>query len=497
MKLLYLIGLGATAMGLATDPGPQTASDGPVPTAPRPLFAPGVGADIIDFEGIVPGTVLSAVFGVGGSGPVLVSGLNPSFGPGVNAAVVFDSSDPSGDDFDLGTPNETCPAPGPGIGIGGEVGSPNENCTPQGNLLIIAEDLVDTSPADGIIDDPDDADLVGGGLKFDFSALGSVSLCGLTLIDVEANEPGAEVILTLNDLSTVPLPLPQTGDNGVIDVILPCGLITGVVAVEIVLNGSGAIDNLAFMEEGTVKCSPCIETILKCEDAAAGQPIAFVGRVANCGDVALFDVTVVHDNGTPAFPGDDVLVLSLPVLAPGAQMGFSGTYFPSVPAGQPSTLTATSTGSPPKDCQLGDVSHSQTATCTQEAGGGGEGCTPGFWKNHTELWDEPSDPIAAAAGFTTGTSFNEFFGLTPAESGFADTLTMLGAVNLGGGGAFKLARHGIPGLLNIAAGLDWDFPPGITDAAGLAQAIHDAYVTDIFEPLASQIAAGNEGVCPF
>mmetsp|Transcript_25496 Transcript_25496/g.46032 ORF Transcript_25496/g.46032 Transcript_25496/m.46032 type:complete len:81 (-) Transcript_25496:194-436(-) len=59
---------------------------------------------------------------------------------------IFDSGNPGGEtryacgDSDLGTPNEKCSKnPGPGRGIGGEPGSPGENCEPLGNVLIVQE----------------------------------------------------------------------------------------------------------------------------------------------------------------------------------------------------------------------------------------------------------------------------------------------------------------------------------------------------------------------
>jgi len=120
-------------------------------------------------------------------------------------------------------------------------------------------------------------------------------------------------------------------------------------------------------------------------------------------------------------------------------------------------------------------------------------CSPGFWKNHWLFWDEASDPVASAAGFTTSTSFNAFFNLTAAESGFADSLTMLGALNLMGGDGAKLARHGVAGLLNIAAGLNYSYS---TNAAQLRNEIRNAYLTNTFEPLATDLDLANNDFCP-
>lgn len=121
------------------------------------------------------------------------------------------------------------------------------------------------------------------------------------------------------------------------------------------------------------------------------------------------------------------------------------------------------------------------------------GCTQGFWKTHTELWDEPGDPYAVDAGFTADTSFNAYFGLTPAQSGFADEVMMYHAINMGGGFEAKLARHGIAALLNIASEYDYRLT---NDVDWLRNAIRQALIDDEFEPLATDLdMANNEVEC--
>jgi hypothetical protein len=65
---------------------------------------------------------------------------------------------------------------------------------------------------------------------------------------------------------------------------------------------------------------------------------------------------------------------------------------------------------------------------------GNDGCTPGFWKNKLEFW-----PVS------TSTTFAEAFGV--AIPGKED-LTLLQALNLGGGGVNALLRAGAAGYLN-------------------------------------------------
>lgn len=206
-------------------------------------------AETINFEGFAEGAIVSVVVGDGGSGPILVDGFNPMLGG--NTAIIFDSSCPpgiltdcSGEDEDLGTPNEDFG--GPGIGAGGESGAPFENNMAQGNVLIIAEDLVDVVVPFGFVDDPDDANENGASLNFDFSALGAVTIESIIIIDVEEAENAAEVsFFNVFDVQIGgPFDLPKVGNNGL--EVVDLGSVPGVVRMEVGLNGSGAIDNIVF-----------------------------------------------------------------------------------------------------------------------------------------------------------------------------------------------------------------------------------------------------------
>jgi hypothetical protein len=214
--------------------------------------------ETIDFEELPVGTVVGQVFGDGGSGPIIVFGENPN-APAINAAVIFDSANPSGDpcggglDFDLGTPNEKFG--GPGVGVGGASG-PFANMVAQGNILIINE-------ACGLWENPvprpNDADLLGASFDFDFSNVGSgtVTIYSITIIDVEPDEPSAKVELFDGfDNLLSEFTLPQTGNNGV--AITGLGYTPGVAAMVVTLNGSGAIDNIVFETEhgGGEGCTP-------------------------------------------------------------------------------------------------------------------------------------------------------------------------------------------------------------------------------------------------
>ncbi len=247
------------------------------------------------------------VFGSGGSGPIQVRAFNPRFGLAVNAAVIFDSARPTGFDFDLGSPNETCVPPGPGRGVGGQRGKPFENCpaVPLGKTLIVGENLVDRN-RDGLIDDPDDEGLAGFKesvhIEFDFSAIGTVTLLELAIIDTE--EPGP-VVQAFNSSNTLVgwRVLAMTGDNGLAQ-RESLGPTSGVSRVVIALQGSGAIDNLRFRQAPAIDVEKLTNgnqadgrTDADIPAVAPGDPVSWSYRVTNTGDLPLSNVSVTDDQG--------------------------------------------------------------------------------------------------------------------------------------------------------------------------------------------------------
>jgi hypothetical protein len=75
----------------------------------------------------------------------------------------------------------------------------------------------------------------------------------------------------------------------------------------------------------------------------------------------------------------------------------------------------------------------------------GEGCTPGYWKNHVERWDGlDNDDFTQTVRFDQ--SFNLVFGVDTTYSGLSDTETLHDAVSAGGGGLRALNRHAAAGL---------------------------------------------------
>lgn len=87
----------------------------------------------------------------------------------------------------------------------------------------------------------------------------------------------------------------------------------------------------------------------------------------------------------------------------------------------------------------------------------GEGCTPGYWKNHLEDWPP--------TGYGPADDFDTVFGVDL----FSPDITLEMAANARGGGVKKLARHGTAALLS-AAHPDVDYPFTVAEVIALVQA---------------------------
>lgn len=111
---------------------------------------------------------------------------------------------------------------------------------------------------------------------------------------------------------------------------------------------------------------------------------------------------------------------------------------------------------------------------------GGEGCTPGFWKQaqHFDAWTDPYDP---------GDLFSDHF-----ENAFPGK-TLLQVLQQGGGGLNALGRHTVSALLNAAS-------PGVDFAFTRAQVINGFNAVfpgtaAAYEALKNEFEAENERGC--
>jgi len=203
------------------------------------------GAVVVDFSGFAPGTVLA---GDGPAGPVagtILSGFTMSCtraGDGPHAALVFDSKAPTGGDEDLGTPNVDFG--GPGIGLGGGFGAGGANDRAYGNLVVVAESLLDTD-GDGLVDAPEDA---GGGGTLAFAFDEPVTVAHVVLVDVDANET-ASVRLYRGEALAVEIAAAALGNNSVQKLI--ARFYPGISRMEIVFSGSGGLAEFAYAPQST------------------------------------------------------------------------------------------------------------------------------------------------------------------------------------------------------------------------------------------------------
>jgi hypothetical protein len=163
---------------------------------------------VINFEnGLLRGDIVSLL--PTSSGVISVIGINPKENQDENHAMIFDTRD-TNQDTDLVVPNGN-----------------------NGNVLIIANNAQnDQIPNDNAF---------GGVFRFDFTTLQYeyAKVNSFLLIDNESD--GGTVKLTFKDGNTETLTLPETGDQqqDVVDINKD-----NVITMEIILEGSGAIDNI-------------------------------------------------------------------------------------------------------------------------------------------------------------------------------------------------------------------------------------------------------------
>ena len=105
-----------------------------------------------------------------------------------------------------------------------------------------------------------------------------------------------------------------------------------------------------------------------------------------------------------------------------------------------------------------------------------EGCTPGYWKNHTDSW----------VGFLPGYYFGDVFGVGPDPD-----ITLLDALKAKGGGENAMIRHAVAALLNATH-------PDVYSwgVSALITFVQEAYSDGNFEVRKNYLEKYNELVCP-
>jgi hypothetical protein len=127
---------------------------------------------------------------------------------------------------------------------------------------------------------------------------------------------------------------------------------------------------------------------------------------------------------------------------------------------------------------------------------GGQGCTPGYWKNNADKHDASA---WGPTGYDPDDEFYDVFGVhITVGAGGKKTITdptLLEALQATGGGVNALARHGVAALLNAAHP---DIAYGIGDPQDVIDMVYDALISG--DPGAIQtahelLAGYNEAGC--
>lgn len=191
-------------------------------------LAPLAHAHVIDFDSLVPGTIVDNEFAP------QVSVRVENLGGGPDVAVVFDTLNPTGRDFDLGGPFNSNNPDLPDNYI-------------ANNVLIIHERF----DCDGIrCAEPDDeGSRPAGRFFFEFST--PIRLESIDFFDVETAENGRrpENAIRLfdagdNEIMPATFFTPDTGGDNLWDRL--AFNVDGITRIELNMGGSGAIDNISY-----------------------------------------------------------------------------------------------------------------------------------------------------------------------------------------------------------------------------------------------------------
>jgi hypothetical protein len=84
------------------------------------------------------------------------------------------------------------------------------------------------------------------------------------------------------------------------------------------------------------------------------------------------------------------------------------------------------------------------------------GCTPGFWKNHTKLWDGCGNNDVTTY-VRTYSRFNQIMGVKACQSWLPDCARLIDAVRLPGGHVWALDRHAAAALANADSNMGYPY----------------------------------------
>ncbi|KIN72244.1 cadherin-like domain-containing protein [Sulfitobacter guttiformis] len=186
--------------------------------------------------------------------------------PGVDQAMIFDTSNPTGGDDDLATDN-------------------------LGNVLIISEDGDSTNPDDNE---------TGGVLACGFDD--AVTIKSLTFLDLD--EPARLFFYGADGALLSEQFVPANGNNGQSVVQLA---VSGTTRFEVVLQGSGAVDNLVF-EDGTPDVDEPVDPVDPVDPIDPVDPGVRDGIVSGTDDANLIDLGYTGDPEGDLIDAGDAII---------------------------------------------------------------------------------------------------------------------------------------------------------------------------------------------
>lgn len=135
---------------------------------------------------------------------------------------------------------------------------------------------------------------------------------------------------------------------------------------------------------------------------------------------------------------------------------------------------------PGEQCDDGNNANGDGCSALCAIEGGGEGCTPGYWKQ-SQHFDSYTAPYAPTTLFVDAFGVDAFPGKT-----------LLAVLSQGGGGLKALGRHAVAALLNAASdGVDYD-----RSTAEVISSFQSAYDSGSYTFLKNVFESFNQQGCP-
>ncbi len=348
------------------------------------------------------------------------------------------------------------------------------------------------------------------GIDFGYCPLGSSSIGDFVWHDLDfdglqdAGEPGLSMVTVfLQDTAGTGLMQTKTDANGMYRFD---GLPPGDYVIDIATPGCFAPTACDVGADDTIdsECAPVAVALA----AGTGDPTLDFGFVpigtGEIGDLVWNDVDAdgLQDPGEGGLAKVKVVLLDAAGTVQGVQWtGTDGRYlFEGLCAGQYVVIvdvTATGVGFVPSPCNVGsddtldndcspacvvlptDDSSDHTIDFGFHVPEPHEGCSHGYWKNHTSAWTSP---------YTASTPFADVF-----EDAFPG-MTLLAVLQQGGGGLNALGREAVAALLNAASPGVY-FPLTANDVIQRFDAVHPGIKSE-YNALKDELEAENTLGCP-